>query len=195
MKTKNTLILALLVFAATFSACKKCPTVVDKTEKNCSIKYLSNEQQIDTNPGFNTNIHIPKDSVKVNEQYLWLQKFDDDGNFCDSIPYKADNTTHATYPSVEVFVPGSFSPNNDGTNDTFKPIVTGNLYGYKLSVFNRWGNLVFQTTDINASWNGVFNGEPLPQDNYLCRVEISFFGQTASPFFTQQKTRFITLLR
>lgn len=59
-----------------------------------------------------------------------------------------------------LYVPNSFTPNNDDYNNVFQPILT---QGYKkgtyvFSIYNRWGELVFETSDPNVGWNGsVFN--------------------------------------
>lgn len=53
------------------------------------------------------------------------------------------------------YVPNCFSPNEDGINDTFLP--QGNNIadsGYKMQLYNRWGELIFETNDINMDWNG-----------------------------------------
>lgn len=55
-----------------------------------------------------------------------------------------------------VYVPNSFTPNEDGLNDEFTPIVRG-VESYSFSVFNRWGELLFETKEIGKGWNGKFN--------------------------------------
>jgi gliding motility-associated-like protein len=58
-----------------------------------------------------------------------------------------------------LFIPNSFSPNGDGKNDYF--FVKGielDPSAFSLSIFDRWGNAVFQTYDINEKWNGSVNG-------------------------------------
>lgn len=65
----------------------------------------------------------------------------------------------------EVFVPNSFSPNDDGLNDVF----LSNPYeidGWNLSVFNRWGSLVFQTKSAMEGWDGKFNGKNVDMGSY-----------------------------
>jgi hypothetical protein len=52
------------------------------------------------------------------------------------------------------FAPNAFTPNNDGKNDSFRPLIFGPLIKYELSIFNRWGQLVFRTTDYSKAWNG-----------------------------------------
>jgi gliding motility-associated-like protein len=58
------------------------------------------------------------------------------------------------------FVPDAFSPNGDGQNETFKPILMGTVVKYQLLIFNRWGQVVFQTSDCNAGWDGNLGGKP-----------------------------------
>ena len=55
-----------------------------------------------------------------------------------------------------VYVPNSFTPNEDGLNDEFTPIVRG-VESYSFSVFNRWGELLFETKEIGKGWKGKFN--------------------------------------
>jgi len=71
------------------------------------------------------------------------------------------DTLDCTIPSgcIEI-VPNAFSPNNDGWNDSFYPqIVNCELQDYKLSVFNRWGQVVFSSNNLIVGWNGTVNGE------------------------------------
>jgi gliding motility-associated-like protein len=74
-----------------------------------------------------------------------------------------------------MYVPSSFTPNGDGKNDTWKPIGTG-FEGdfYALYVFDRWGNMLFETTDYNASWDGKYKttGEFVPVGTYTWRMVV-----------------------
>lgn len=59
--------------------------------------------------------------------------------------------------SINIVVPNIFSPNNDGINDSWKPIVYNYQYmvkDFQCAVYNRWGIKVFETNNINQSWNG-----------------------------------------
>jgi gliding motility-associated-like protein len=72
-------------------------------------------------------------------------------------------------PENRVFFPNAFSPNGDAVNDEFKPTgVYLGLYDYQLEVYDRWGSLIFQTTDIKEGWNGTHNndGRDTPNDSY-----------------------------
>ncbi len=66
----------------------------------------------------------------------------------------------------KVIIPNAFSPNGDGLNDIFyaQGIFIQNLTGkpaldYMLRVYNRWGELLFETNDINKGWDGNYKGE------------------------------------
>jgi gliding motility-associated-like protein len=68
--------------------------------------------------------------------------------------------------NCDVFIPTAFSPNNDGYNDWFN-MMKNSVKNYTLKVYNRWGELVFQTNDLNNSWDGTYRGAPCPTDNYI----------------------------
>jgi gliding motility-associated-like protein len=68
-----------------------------------------------------------------------------------------DSTCHSLFVEGEfwIYAPNTFTPDNDGVNEVFKPIVSGiDESTYLLSIFNRWGELVFETTDPNQAWIG-----------------------------------------
>jgi gliding motility-associated-like protein len=86
-------------------------------------------------------------------------------------------------------VPNAFTPNGDGTND--KVFVAG--YGIdKMTwrIYNRWGQLLFTSVNINTGWDGRFKGELQPQDVYGYILNIEFTDGTKS-----SKKGDITLLR
>ena len=71
----------------------------------------------------------------------------------------------------DLFVPKAWTPNNDGHNDKLFPL-TVNIRELKyFRVFNRWGQLVFETNVIGSGWNGIFQGKPAVMDVYTWTVE------------------------
>jgi len=58
-----------------------------------------------------------------------------------------------------VSMPNAFSPNADGVNDIFGPNYSGEVEDYNLQIFNRWGQLIFDTNKIDKAWDGTFEGE------------------------------------
>ncbi len=80
------------------------------------------------------------------------------------------------------YIPNSFTPNADGVNDVFKPTATINkedLSSYELFVYNRWGERVFYTDDLNVGWDGKYRGKVVRSGGYTYRLKavLRFTGQ------------------
>ncbi len=76
-------------------------------------------------------------------------------------------------PIVTYWLPNAFTPNEDGTNDTYKGVgFVAGLNEFKMQIWNRWGELIFETNNQYEGWNGQkYNkGEQSPQGVYLCVV-------------------------
>jgi gliding motility-associated-like protein len=69
-----------------------------------------------------------------------------------------------------IYVPNAFSPDGDGLNDVFRVKVYDKVSDYRMSVYNRWGQQVYVTTDVSGGWRGDRNGQPLPAGAYLWSV-------------------------
>ena len=68
-----------------------------------------------------------------------------------------------------VYVPNSFTPNEDNKNDTFNAVTRG-VKIYSLFIFDRWGHQIFETTDLNTGWDGTFKGQLCPSDIYVWKI-------------------------
>lgn len=62
--------------------------------------------------------------------------------------------------------PNVFTPNNDGINDGWHPVTYGNVDFYLLSVYNRWGQRIFVTSNPKEKWDGTFAGQRCDMGNY-----------------------------
>jgi len=72
-----------------------------------------------------------------------------------------------------IWVPNIFSPNGDGSNDIL--FVRGKgIQSVLFFIYDRWGEKVFETTDINLGWDGTFNGEPMNKAVFVYYVEATF---------------------
>ncbi len=74
-------------------------------------------------------------------------------------------------------IPNAFTPNGDGDNDYFFPRtpLSQSVNTFKMQVLNRWGQLVFETTNINGrGWDGRFNDKEQPMGVYLYLIELSY---------------------
>jgi len=86
-------------------------------------------------------------------------------------------------PEIRYFLPNAFTPNNDGSNEVYRG--KGKLDGirdFEMVVFNRWGEVIFETDDPMNGWNGRKNntGEPVPQGVYM--VLVTFTGPRGDDF-------------
>lgn len=76
-------------------------------------------------------------------------------------------------PEVIMYLPNAFSPNNDGKNDSFMPVGLFSLVrSYDFSIWNRWGERIFQTDQPDLAWNGKKDntGELSPEGVYIYTV-------------------------
>jgi gliding motility-associated-like protein len=70
----------------------------------------------------------------------------------------------------ELYVPGAFSPNGDGLNDIFKPGFGDNVTTYHMQVFNRYGQLIFESRDKSTGWNGTYKQVPQDSGAYIWQI-------------------------
>lgn len=79
------------------------------------------------------------------------------------------SNTVEVIPYMNIYIPNSFTPNGDGLNDTFGAI--GEAIGeYTMQVFNRWGQLVFESTNYGKQWDGTYDGQPVPTGSYVYKL-------------------------
>jgi len=70
-----------------------------------------------------------------------------------------------------VFVPTAWSPNGDGHNDKLFPLTVNIKTLVFFRVFNRWGQLMFETNVLGNGWDGIFDGKPQVSDVYTWTVQ------------------------
>lgn len=71
----------------------------------------------------------------------------------------------------EVFFPTAFSPNGDGENDFFKATSFADVKKFQMQVYNRWGELVFESANIRSGWDGIYEGIQQPLSVYVWYAE------------------------
>ncbi|MCB9197095.1 MAG: gliding motility-associated C-terminal domain-containing protein [Flavobacteriales bacterium] len=118
--------------------------------------------------------------------YFWTQS---DSLLCDSclnVLVKPEETTIYTFNTEDIhgcknldtitvyldgtlYVPNTFTPNGDGVNDYFK-VVARDVHDYQLYIFNRWGQLIFDSQDTEATWDGKYKGDPVVIDAYIWKI-------------------------
>lgn len=75
-----------------------------------------------------------------------------------------------------LFVPNAFTPNNDGLNDIFKPEMLF-IKNFRMNIYNRAGELLFETTDLEGGWDGTYNGSLASSDSYVYVIEVEDFRE------------------
>jgi gliding motility-associated-like protein len=75
------------------------------------------------------------------------------------------------------YIPSAFTPNGDGKNDLFMPLLFGNVKQYKFSVYNRWGQIIFRTTELNKGWDGTIKGIKQNGGVYVWICTYQFAGE------------------
>jgi gliding motility-associated-like protein len=103
----------------------------------------------------------------------------DIGTYSTTVNYNGCTSTDSMtiFKDCYLDIPNSFTPNNDGLNDYFLPrqLLSKGVTSYKMSVFNRWGQLVFETTALSGrGWDGRFNDAVQPQGVYIYVIDVSY---------------------
>jgi gliding motility-associated-like protein len=80
---------------------------------------------------------------------------------------------------ADIFVPSAFTPNSDGHNDVIRPVLAGIQKLEFFRVYNRWGQLVFSTSEPNKGWNGLIGGAQQSTQNFVYMVQaVDYTGKT-----------------
>ncbi len=75
-------------------------------------------------------------------------------------------------PNMSIYIPNTFTPNGDGLNDTFG--VAGEaILEFNMKIFNRWGQLIYETSNANERWDGTYLGQKVPMGTYVYKVTAS----------------------
>ncbi len=92
------------------------------------------------------------------------------------VVYNEFGCTDTAWVTVEVtpehrfFIPNTFTPNGDGLNDVFIPVVLG-AEEYHFMIFDRWGELIFETHDTFVGWDGRYKGNKCQEDVYVWKIK------------------------
>jgi len=124
-------------------------------------------------------------TITITEPGIYWLRVDNSGCITsDTIVYK---------PCSEIWVPNVMTPNADGKNDSFKP-VTSQIDDLTIYIYNRWGTLIFQTTDFATGWNGTIQGKNASDGVYYWVIRYKD-NRTNSPETLKEIHGTVTLLR
>ena len=78
--------------------------------------------------------------------------------------------------SLIYYIPNSFTPDGDGHNQTFKPVFTSGFdpYNYEMLIYNRWGEIIFETHDVTYGWDGTYAFENSTCQDGIYTYKITF---------------------
>ncbi|MCT4582663.1 MAG: PKD domain-containing protein [Flavobacteriales bacterium] len=126
----------------------------------------------------------------ISEEFEPVYEYPDTGKFeVLLIAYTQNNCVDSLYQSLliepveNIYVPNAFSPNGDGANDVFNVASFGiKENGFLLQIYNRWGEVIFETDDLFEGWNGTEKGEPCEADVYVYSVTYVDLSDVISKF-------------
>jgi len=87
----------------------------------------------------------------------------------DSNHIKSTSNTVKVISVSRYYIPSAFSPNGDGLNDTFGMVGSG-ILKYNLQVFNRWGEMLFESNNIHVQWDGTYKNKKVPEGTYVYKI-------------------------
>lgn len=72
-------------------------------------------------------------------------------------------------PETIYYIPNAFTPDGDELNQIWKPVITSGIdpYNFSLSIYNRWGEVIWESHDINGGWDGSYNNKMCPEGVYF----------------------------
>ena len=109
----------------------------------------------------------PTYTINSDEKNYWVRVKNNCGEVSDTL------YVHFKNCACNMFIPNAFTPNNDDLNDVFAPVSNCPVTLYRLSIFDRWGGMVYSSTNAESGWDGTYNGEELPNGMYVYRLQYS----------------------
>jgi len=115
----------------------------------------------DTLQGPTINITWDQDGIFTFDVVRW-------DNGCVSLP-STFNVTLELCPQDLIYIPNTFTPDGNEHNQTFAPVFTSGFdpYDFNMKIFNRWGEIVWETNDCKSTWDGTYNNSKCPDGSYI----------------------------
>ncbi len=165
-----------------------------KNEEFCLGDTISMSVDSGVKLTFEPDVFVKQDQEEPNVYYLVIFKPENftiyaegEGGCLDTAYVTVDNIKDC----CNFFVPNAFTPNNDGRNDEFSVWFEGNPKSFKLQIFNRWGQSVFQSLNKYHTWDGTYNGREVDMGVYFYLLEGECY-ERESPL---QESGDVTLIR
>lgn len=126
------------------------------------------------------------DGGKSSEKDPWYTYKTPERRVVELIAYNELGCTDTAYaevnPPLNAFIPNTFTPNGDGLNDVFEIKsegfkADGSVKNFYIRIYNRWGEEVFYSKDVNFQWDGTLNGEPVGFGNFVYKMQLEGFNR------------------
>lgn len=122
--------------------------------------------EYDFGDGLTSSIQSPLHLYQEAGEYQTVLTVTDEHNCFDSA-----SVIITVIPDVIIYAPNAFTPNNNGLNDVWLPVMDN--YGtdvYELVIYNRWGQLIFKSNEPKVGWDGTVNGKDAPPAVYVYSI-------------------------
>jgi gliding motility-associated-like protein len=118
------------------------------------------------------NDNITQGNPSRGKYTYYIEALENEPSFRGSPPAISTSNEVTVVQQPYIASANAFTPNGDGKNEKFKPIVTyHDLSKYEFYVMNRFGDIIYSTNNAKASWDGTYNGKPVPQGVYVYSVK------------------------
>lgn len=179
--------------------CRLNDTLLIRDSLNISPFFISERDLVNKNKYYFRNLTNVDDygyERNQNIEFIWkvngeelphsdnpTYEFTDEGNNVVELIAILSETCRSTYSETILIsgsnfrIPNIFTPNGDGIGDEYKVVYEGNLANYEITIINRLGETVYETNDINHSWDGKINGNNDASEGlyyYIIRGEDKF---------------------
>ena len=81
-----------------------------------------------------------------------------------------------------IYVPNTFTPGETGVNPIFKA-KGGNIAEFHMEIYNRWGELIFTSNDMNMGWDGLYKGIPSQDGTYTWKITVVSFTKESTDYY------------
>jgi gliding motility-associated-like protein len=186
-------------------------TVTDKNGcTNSDTINVSHYQVIDVNLGHDTTLCVGC-SILLNAGSIYSEYQWQDGTMSSEYEVKKSGTywvnvtdqwgckysdtiiVKQVCEDKDLYIPNSFTPNGDNINDSFRIIVPGCFINVKMKIYNRWGNLLYETNEPEKGWNGRSKNRDVSEGVYI--YIITYYNLSRNPSVLRNRNGTVTLLR
>ena len=149
-------------FTYTYDSCTKQITFIPETTTNNCYWILGDG---------NTSIESSPVYSYKNPGVYEVSLITNNGTVCSEISKNEINISETI--EKHLYIPNTFTPNLDGKNELFEIIGIENCLSYKLEVFDRWGELIYQTDNLNLFWDGTYKEKKVASGIYNYMLSIN----------------------